>query len=160
MILRGDKPHTVASLTAKTSKLIDMGLEDTGFPVLVKEENLPGFGQPPSAHSLASPRQSLRVIGFLGINELSHALCERDTLRRASTDSVAVLADEPDAPLTLVPDESRSRSSTASMLSYAESSAGYKNPYDLTRYLDQVGDRSTQPALTSGAHHSAATFIS
>jgi hypothetical protein len=50
----------------------------------------------------------------------------------------AVLADEPDAPLSLLPEEFRSRSSVASVISYTDTVAAHRNPYDLTRYLDQV----------------------
>ena len=78
MIIRGDKGHTVATLTAKMHKLIELGLGDTGFPVLVKEESLPGsMAAPPSAQ--ASNRNGLRVVGFLGLNELAHALCKHSS---------------------------------------------------------------------------------
>lgn len=80
-ILRADKVHTVRSLTGKLLELARLGMADTGFPVLVKEA---------SAHASASASASdrggggkreretgcLRVVGFLGMNELEHALGE------------------------------------------------------------------------------------
>jgi chloride channel 3/4/5 len=59
--LRADKSHSVRSLTGKLLELARLGLADTGFPVLVKEGS--GHGK-------------LRVVGFLGMNELEHALGE------------------------------------------------------------------------------------
>ena len=62
--LRVDKPHTVRSLTGKLLELARLGLADTGFPLLVKEpvmEDGRQFG-------------CFRVVGFLGMNELEHAL--------------------------------------------------------------------------------------
>ena len=66
-ILRADKSHTVRSLTGKLLELVRFGLADTGFPVLVKEAVMDGDRRQSSA---------MRVIGFLGMNELEHALCE------------------------------------------------------------------------------------
>ena len=43
-----------------------MGMADTGFPVLVKE-SVEGGGR---------MFAGMRVVGFLGMNELEHALCE------------------------------------------------------------------------------------
>lgn len=63
--LRIDKPHTVRSLTGKLLELSRLGLADTGFPLLAKEpisEDGRVFGVN-------------RIMGFLGINELEHALC-------------------------------------------------------------------------------------
>lgn len=77
MILRGDKPHTVATLTYKLAKLVELGLGDTGFPVLTREENLPGtIPGPASAQLQQASRAGFRIVGFLGVNELAHALCE------------------------------------------------------------------------------------
>jgi chloride channel 3/4/5 len=50
----------VRSLTGKLLELARLGSADTGFPVLVKEG---GGGS-----------SVLRVVGFLGMNELEHAL--------------------------------------------------------------------------------------
>lgn len=63
--LRLDKPHTVRSLTGKLLELARLGAADTGFPILAKEpisEDGRTFGV-------------MRVMGFLGMNELEHALC-------------------------------------------------------------------------------------
>nr|XP_019011401.1 voltage-gated chloride channel [Kwoniella pini CBS 10737]OCF50182.1 voltage-gated chloride channel [Kwoniella pini CBS 10737] len=109
-ILRADKQHTVRSLTGKLLESVRLGMTDTGFPILVKE------------------RSCLRVIGFLGMNELEHALSE--------------LSDEPDATLNLMPDDAtshRRRSSAMSIFSFADSYAdGQWSPYDLSRYIDRA----------------------
>ncbi|OCF37887.1 voltage-gated chloride channel [Kwoniella heveanensis BCC8398] len=107
-ILRADKQHTVRSLTGKLLELVRLGMADTGFPVL---------------------RSCLRVVGFLGMNELEHALSE--------------LSDEPDATLNLMPDDAnshaRARSSAMSIFSFADSYVeGTWSPYDLSRYIDRA----------------------
>ena len=66
-MLRADKTHTVRSLTGKLLELVRLGLADTGFPVLVKEAVPDADGRHYSG---------MRVVGFLGMNELEHALCE------------------------------------------------------------------------------------
>ncbi|AFR95662.2 voltage-gated chloride channel [Cryptococcus neoformans C23] len=132
--LRADKPHTVRSLTGKLLELVRLGMEDTGFPVLVKE--VTSAGGPSTSASVGleggigsgRERSCLRVVGFLGINELEHALSE--------------LADEPDAAINLIPDDasqSRVRSSAMSIFSFADSFVdNVWNPYDLSRYIDQA----------------------
>lgn len=56
-VLRADKAHTVRSLTGRLLELARKGMGDTGFPVLTKEGT-----------------DRIRVVGFLGMNELEHAL--------------------------------------------------------------------------------------
>ncbi len=65
--LRADKPHTVRELTGKLLELVRLGLADTGFPCLQKE-----VIQEPDGRQV----YCLRVVGFLAVNELEHALCE------------------------------------------------------------------------------------
>lgn len=80
--LRADKPHTVRSLTGKLLELVRLGMEDTGFPVLAK--GVTSAGGPGTNVGLGleggigsgRERSCLRVVGFLGINELEHALCK------------------------------------------------------------------------------------
>lgn len=70
------------SLTGKLLELVRLGMEDTGFPVLVKE--VTSAGGPSTSASVGleggigsgRERSCLRVVGFLGINELEHALCK------------------------------------------------------------------------------------
>ncbi|ORX38562.1 chloride channel [Kockovaella imperatae] len=115
--LRADKLHTVRSLTGKLLELVRLGMEDTGFPVLVKE-HVENDGRAFTA---------LRIVGFLGMNELEHAL--------------ALLADEPDANLNLMPEDSNRgpRSSVMSIFSFAESYTDPRhNPYDISRYIDRA----------------------
>jgi chloride channel 3/4/5 len=65
-ILRADKAHTVRSLTGKLLELVRVGMADSGFPVLVKE----------TVNADGRTFSAMRVVGFLGMNELEHALCE------------------------------------------------------------------------------------
>ena len=56
----------------------------------------------------------------------------------------AALADEPDANLNLMPDDSatRSRNSVLSIFSFVESFSDPRhNPYDISRYIDRVSQR-------------------
>ncbi|WRT68309.1 uncharacterized protein IL334_005285 [Kwoniella shivajii] len=130
-ILRADKQHTVRSLTGKLLELVRLGMADTGFPVLVKEVTAngghSGLGLE-GGMSSGRERSCLRVVGFLGMNELEHALSE--------------LSDEPDATLNLMPDDAsthRNRSSQMSIFSFADSFAdGQWSPYDLSRYIDRA----------------------
>lgn len=112
--LRADKPHTVRELTGRLLELVRLGYEDAGFPVLTKEAAVDREGR---------TYPVLRVVGFLGINELEHAL--------------SALADEPDAVVNLTPDEMM-RSSRLSIFSFSESVDGRHNPYDLSQYIDRV----------------------
>ncbi|WVF72754.1 hypothetical protein IAT40_007572 [Kwoniella sp. CBS 6097] len=135
-ILRADKQHTVRSLTGKLLELVRLGMADTGFPVLVKEvtanggSGAAGLGMGlESGISSGRERSCLRVVGFLGMNELEHALSE--------------LSDEPDATLNLMPDDAnshtRARSSAMSIFSFADSYVeGTWSPYDLSRYIDRA----------------------
>ncbi|WVR07458.1 hypothetical protein IAU60_004499 [Kwoniella sp. DSM 27419] len=132
-VLRADKQHTVRSLTGKLLELVRLGMADTGFPVLVKEVTAAGgtgsLGLEPNGGG--REKSCLRVVGFLGMNELEHALAE--------------LSDEPDATLNLMPDENnphhRTRSSAISIFSFADScpeADGGWSPYDLSRYIDRA----------------------
>ncbi|WVQ99955.1 hypothetical protein IAU59_007098 [Kwoniella sp. CBS 9459] len=135
-ILRADKQHTVRSLTGKLLELVRLGMADTGFPVLVKEatanggSGAAGLGMGlETGVSSGRERSCLRVVGFLGMNELEHALSE--------------LSDEPDATLNLMPDDAnshaRTRSSAMSIFSFADSYLeGSWSPYDLSRYIDRA----------------------
>jgi chloride channel 3/4/5 len=113
--LRADKTHTVRELTGRLLELVRLGYADAGFPVLVKE---------PAADREGRTFPTLRILGFLGINELEHALNE--------------LADEPDAEVNLIPDDTLMRSSRLSIFSFSESHEGRHNPYDLSQYIDRV----------------------
>ncbi|KAK4689513.1 hypothetical protein P7C73_g598, partial [Tremellales sp. Uapishka_1] len=123
--LRADATHTVRELTGRLLELVRLGLGDTGFPIVVKEQTMGSDGK---------KYHCLRTIGFLGVNELEHSL--------------SMLSDEPDAVMNLLPEEAtphglgvgigiRNRPSVASIFSFADSfSDPRKNPYDLTRYMD------------------------
>lgn len=82
-VLRADKTHTVRSLTGRLLELARAGMADTGFPILVKESEGRGFGH---GYGHGKDREGdrggggggggMRVVGFLGFNELEHALGE------------------------------------------------------------------------------------
>lgn len=113
--LRADKPHTVRELTGRLLELVRLGYADAGFPVLVKE---------PTSDREGRTYSTFRVVGFLGINELEHALTE--------------LQDEPDAIMNLTPEEGGLHSSRISIFSFNESHEPRNNPYDLSQYIDRV----------------------
>ena len=84
-VLRADKPHTVRSLTGRLLELARGAMDDTGFPVLVKDVDhgrerdfsiSGGNGKEREGRGRdgAGAKGVLRVVGFLGINELEHAL--------------------------------------------------------------------------------------
>lgn len=72
---------------------------------------------------------------------------EDEEERRVATDTSALLADEPDARLNLMPsDETRMKNSIHSIFSFADSAdIGKTNPYDLSRYLDRVSSAARCP---------------
>ncbi|KAK8854828.1 hypothetical protein IAR55_003567 [Kwoniella newhampshirensis] len=130
-VLRTDKQHTVRSLTGKLLELVRLGMADSGFPVLVKEQTASPTGGMGLDGGMVSGRERscLRIVGFLGMSELEHALAE--------------LSDEPDATLNLMPDDAdsqtRTRSSAMSIFSFADSNVdGGWSPYDLSRYIDRA----------------------
>ena len=65
-VLRADKAHTVRSLTGKLLELVRLGMTDSGFPILVKE----------TVDADGRTYSGLRIVGFLGMHELEHALCK------------------------------------------------------------------------------------
>jgi chloride channel 3/4/5 len=73
--LRADRDHTVRSLTGRLLELVRTGMTDTGFPVLVKDR-LGAGGTGATGEMGGDERGVLRVVGFLGMNELEHALGE------------------------------------------------------------------------------------
>ena len=64
-VLRADKSHTVRSLTGKLLELARDGMADSGFPVLQREPGILGDDRISSG---------LRVVGFIGMAEMDHAL--------------------------------------------------------------------------------------
>lgn len=157
-VLRADKPHTVRSLTGRLLELARGGLDDTGFPVLVKdvdysrdrEFSISGNGKEREGRGRegSGAKGVLRVVGFLGINELEHALGEKPlhqtSINLRSSDheliGIAELADDPDARVNLMPmDENHMRNSIHSTFSFADSGDMSRfNPYDISRYIDRV----------------------
>jgi chloride channel 3/4/5 len=80
-VLRADKPHTVRSLTGRLLELARGGLDDTGFPVLMRDVDVArdfmggnGKEREGRVREGSGMKGVLRVVGFLGINELEHAL--------------------------------------------------------------------------------------
>ncbi|EIW67300.1 hypothetical protein TREMEDRAFT_34025 [Tremella mesenterica DSM 1558] len=105
--LRADKVNSVRRLTGQLLALVRTDMADTGFPLLVKENS-----------------NSLRIVGFLGMNELEHAL--------------RTLQDEPEAELQLMPNDASRQQSTMSIFSFAESVNDRYDPYDISRYVDRA----------------------
>lgn len=135
--LRADKAHTVRSLTGRLLELARKGMGDTGFPVLIKEGT-----------------DRIRVVGFLGMNELEHALCASPSPSSSMkcADSSAELADQPDAQLDLMPTDrsTHPRTSMYSVFSFGESFSDPRHdPYDLSHYIDRVSLAKPPNARTS-----------
>lgn len=83
--LHADKPYTVRLLTGKLLELARGGMDDAGFPVLVRDTSIPerirdeDRGRDNVRHvgkERARDKGGLRLLGFVGVNELEHALCE------------------------------------------------------------------------------------
>ena len=57
-VIRLDRQNTAKSLRAQVSALLTSGADDSGFPILRRDENDDG----------------MRMVGYIGYNELDHAL--------------------------------------------------------------------------------------
>jgi chloride channel 3/4/5 len=67
--IRVDEKNTVSSLTTRLLSLTSSGNDDSGFPILQNDVNSNG----------------LRMVGYIGSNELDHALCWCDMLPKSNT---------------------------------------------------------------------------
>ena len=64
-VIRVDEKNTVSSLRTRLLDLTSSGSDDSGFPILQNDVSDSG----------------LRMVGYIGSNELEHALCSCDVLQ-------------------------------------------------------------------------------
>lgn len=108
--IRMDQKNTVQSLSDKLIELISSGENDMGFPILR-----------PDSHE-----DGVRLVGYIGANELEHAL--------------SIVADEPEAEVHFG-NAPYAHDLTSSISSFAE--PGFMptpadDPFDFTPYMDQA----------------------
>ncbi|KAI0745872.1 chloride channel [Earliella scabrosa] len=109
-VIRVDDQNTVKSLRDKLQLLVDSGNSDSGLPILRQDS------------------EGLRMVGYIGANELEHAL--------------SIVADEPDETITFHPTTPHGHGGllTASISSLAETGSNIfgADPYDFSCYMDQA----------------------
>ncbi|TBU33934.1 chloride channel [Dichomitus squalens] len=107
--IRLDQPNTVKSLRDQLQKLVDSGNSDSGFPILKADDD------------------GLRMVGYIGANELEHAL--------------SIVADDPDEVISFHaagPHGHFPLASSVSSLAETGSNALGLDPYDFSCYMDQA----------------------
>ncbi|CDO69130.1 hypothetical protein BN946_scf185042.g32 [Trametes cinnabarina] len=107
-VIRVDRENTVKSLRDQLQELVESRNSDSGFPILRPD----GDG--------------LRMIGYIGANELEHAL--------------SIVADDPDHVITFhsTTPQQHGGPMASSISSLGESGAMGPDPYDFTWYMDQA----------------------
>jgi len=126
-VIRVDAKNTVHSLKAQLLNLTASGADDSGFPILQQDVNHDG----------------MRMVGYIGSNELDHALSTYDSLNY--TPSALIFAS-----IGLVPADADDdihfhtafshqwASSSFSSLQEAGQPLLPSDPFDFTPYMDQV----------------------
>ncbi|KAI0084872.1 chloride channel [Irpex rosettiformis] len=108
-IIRTDELNDVKCLRDKLQKLVDSGNDDSGFPV-VREAG-----------------EGLRLVGYIGANELEHAL--------------TIVADSPDQAITFRSVDPYGHVPSTSEVSAGESGSimgGDIDPFDFSYYMDRA----------------------
>ncbi|TFK85536.1 hypothetical protein K466DRAFT_588014 [Polyporus arcularius HHB13444] len=109
-VIRVDRTNTVKSLRDKLQQLVDSGNSDSGFPILRPDD------------------EGLRMVGYIGANELEHAL--------------SIVADEPEEEVIFhaTTPQGHIAHMTSSVSSLVETGSNYigANPYDFSCYMDQA----------------------
>ncbi|KAF6761215.1 voltage-gated chloride channel [Ephemerocybe angulata] len=109
MSIRVDDDNTVQSLSEKFLALVASGAHDSGFPILRKDGDELG----------------LRMVGYIGANELEHAL--------------SIVADTPEGEIQFqAPFITDAASSISSFAEPAGSYPSSDDPFDFTPYMDQA----------------------
>ncbi|KAJ7680391.1 chloride channel [Mycena polygramma] len=107
--IRLGQPNTVRSLIEQLQALLSSGNDDGGFPILRKD---------------AEDHDSWRMLGYIGANELEHAL--------------SIVADDPDDEVQFEGDFSHRGFASASFSSLLESGQPDIDPFDFSIYMDQA----------------------
>ncbi|KAH9858448.1 chloride channel [Lenzites betulinus] len=108
-VIRVDRENTVKSLRDQLQFLVESGNSDSGFPILRPDE------------------EGTRMVGYIGANELEHAL--------------SIVADDPDQPITFTAGSPHHGGPMASSISsLAETGSNFigADPYDFSYYMDQA----------------------
>ncbi|EPQ57244.1 clc channel [Gloeophyllum trabeum ATCC 11539] len=111
-IIRADRQNTVESLRDKLQGLVAAGYDDGGFPIVRKVDN---------------ETEGLRLIGYIGANELEHAL--------------SIVADSADSPVHFRTGEAyRHGDLAASSISFSSMTENHPavDPFDFSVYMDQA----------------------
>ncbi|KAI8993999.1 chloride channel [Trametes punicea] len=109
-VIRVDRENTVKSLRDQLQELVDSGNSDSGFPILRPDG------------------EGMRMIGYIGANELEHAL--------------SIVADDPDQVITFhsTTPQHHGGPMASSISSLAETGSNVigADPYDFSWYMDQA----------------------
>ncbi|KAI0775828.1 chloride channel [Trametes elegans] len=109
-VIRIDRENTVRSLRDQLQELVESGNSDSGFPILRPDD------------------EGMRMVGYIGANELEHAL--------------TIVADEPDQSITFhtTTPHTHGGPMTSSISSLAETGSNIigGDPYDFSCYMDQL----------------------
>ena len=127
-MIRLDGKNTVESLRDQLLMLTASGGDDDGFPILRNDSNGDGF----------------RMVGYIGANELEHALSDSycfvyiQELQIADGPITGVVADheEEEVHFHTTYSHNLAASSTSSLVEDLANPA--KNPFDFSIYMDQV----------------------
>ena len=132
-VIHVERDNTVKSLTDKLQELVNAGHSDSGFPILRSDEG------------------GSRMVGYIGANELEHALSQcflsASTLHAtdATRASAGIVADDPDEKISFHPTDPHAAGHGAAQLSASVSSLVEtgsvvlgQDPCDFSCYMDQA----------------------
>ncbi|KAJ6593967.1 clc channel [Mycena capillaripes] len=108
-VIRLGQPNTVRSLIDQLQALLSTGNDDGGFPILRKDRD---------------DHDNWRMVGYIGANELEHAL--------------SIVADDPDDEVQFHAEFSHRGFASASFSSLLESGQPDMDPFDFSIYMDQA----------------------
>ncbi|KAL0574965.1 hypothetical protein V5O48_007010, partial [Marasmius crinis-equi] len=116
-VIRTDRTNTVTSLRDQLQVLVSLGNDDGGFPILKRDKD----------------DDRLRMIGYIGANELEHALS--GVLTGAH---LGLVADEGDEEVHFHPNHARRSLASSSLSSLLESARDEVDLFDFSVYMDQA----------------------
>ncbi|KAJ7045582.1 chloride channel [Mycena alexandri] len=108
-VIRLKETNTVRSLIEQLQTLLATGNDDSGFPILRRD---------------GDDNDNLRMVGYIGANELEHAL--------------SIVADDPDDEVQFHAESSHRGFASASFSSLLESGQPELDPFDFSIYMDQA----------------------
>jgi len=108
-VIRLDRKNTVRSLRDQLFKLLASGHDDSGFPILRKD---------------SSDDDGMRLVGYIGVNELEHAL--------------SVVADNGDDEVHFHPAYTHDLAASSISSLFDTTHGDARDPFDFTPYMDQA----------------------